>query len=293
VTNSLALDHEYRGTPAPAIEEHYDIGTEFYKLWLDDKMITYSGALWGEGDTLVEAQERKLDYFIDGTGAGDARRLLDIGCGWGGLARRLVDVYDVEEVVALTLSRKQHEWISDWEHPRIDVRLEGWADHLADEPYDAIISIGALEHFAQYGMNREEKVEAYRDFFQYCRRALPPGGRLGVQTIAKGNAHPTRQSLEDVRFLYSQIFTHTDIPWFSEVLQGCERLFDVRDVRNDGDHYVKTCEAWHERYMGNRDRADELVGEELAARYEHYMEACTRHFRDGHITLLRFILERV
>jgi cyclopropane-fatty-acyl-phospholipid synthase len=293
VSTPTALDHEYRGTPAPAIERHYDIGTDFYALFLDERTRSYSCALWGDGDTLEDAQVRKLDYFIDGTNAAGASRVLDIGCGWGGLCRRLVDERDVESVVALTLSRAQHEWISDFDDPRIDVRLEGWADHVPDAPYDAIISIGAFEHFAQYGMDRAEKVAAYRDFFAYCRRALPPGGRLGVQTIAKGNAHPTRQSLEDVAFLYKEVFTQTDIPRFAEIVQATEGLFDICDVRNDREHYVKTCDAWRERYMSNRDRATEIGGEEIAARYEHYTVACRRHFADGHITLLRFLLQRV
>lgn len=83
MSTSGALDHEYRGTPARAIEQHYDIGTDFYALWLDEKTITYSGALWADGDTLDDAQARKLDYFVEGTNAAGARRVLDLGCGWG------------------------------------------------------------------------------------------------------------------------------------------------------------------------------------------------------------------
>jgi cyclopropane-fatty-acyl-phospholipid synthase len=271
---------------------HYDIGNEFWSLWLDPLM-AYSGALFEQGDTLADAQARKMDYYIEGTGAVGAKRVLDVGCGWGGVLKRLTEIHGVEHATGLTLSEAQADWIRSWENPAIDVRVENWAEHVADGPYDAIISIGAFEHFARFDAQRSEKIDAYRDFFKFCHRLLPPGGRLGLQTISKGNAPVTRQGIEDIRWIWTHIFPETDVPWLSDVARASEKRFEIISVRNDPDHYVRTGEAWHERLIASRDRAIELVGAEQYALYDRWMSALRRSFESGHVGLLRLLMRRI
>src|SRR5262249_48565126 len=146
------------GASARAIETHYDVGNGFYELWLDPTL-TYSCALWaGEDDTLDAAQLRKLDYIGAPALARNAKRVLDIGCGWGGLLRRLTS-HGVGEAVGLTLSRAQHDFVSGLALPGVETRLESWRDHRPSRPYDGIVSVGAFEHFADEDLSPSEKLE--------------------------------------------------------------------------------------------------------------------------------------
>src|SRR5215216_2672301 len=116
------------GASSEAIQSHYDVGNEFYSLWLDPTL-SYSGAMWEPGDTLETAQLRKIDFHIEQSGARGAERVLDVGCGWGGVLRRLVGAHGVEKAVGLTLSRAQAEWIAAFDIPNLEVRVESWSEH--------------------------------------------------------------------------------------------------------------------------------------------------------------------
>ena len=283
----------YRGASVAAIQHHYDLGNEFYGLWLDASL-TYSCALWEAGDTLESAQLRKLDYMAKGAYATDSRHVLDVGCGWGSLLRRLVEAHGVAHSVGLTLSDAQAEWIRAWGDPRCDVRVENWSEHEPDEPYDAVISIGAFEHFARHGLPRQERVAGYRTFFERCRDWLRPGGRLALQTNAKGNnIRLDRQAVRDLRFIADVIFPESEMPRLSEIVEASETIFDVVSLRNDPSHYARTCQAWLDRLRANRVRAVELVTEEKVAHYERYLRSVVGHFENHHLNLLRLIFERV
>src|SRR5215510_5904144 len=136
------------GASPEAIMAHYDTGNEFFRLWIGPEPI-YSCALFGEGDDLARAQIRKLDHHIEAAGAPGAERVLEIGCGWGALMRRLVTHWNVKHVVGLTLSPAQARWINEHPTPGVEVRIEDWRDHKSERPYDSVISVatlGALLH---------------------------------------------------------------------------------------------------------------------------------------------------
>lgn len=282
---------EYLGASDASIKSHYDVGNDFWATWLDPNMV-YSGALWEAGDDLAAAQLRKIDYYIAGTYAAGQQRVLDVGCGWGAVLRRLVGHHEVREAVGLTMSAAQREHIAERNEPRIDVRLENWIDHEPAEPYDAIISIGAFEHFANFDAPREEKVESYRRFFKFCYRNLSPGGHLGLQTISKTSRQLDRQSFEDSHYIWTHIFRETDVPWLTDICAAAEKRFDVLSVRSDGEHYVKTVEAWQRTFAANRNRLVDLVGEEITATYEEYLWAMRRLFQKRHMGLLRLLMRR-
>jgi cyclopropane-fatty-acyl-phospholipid synthase len=290
---SVAQSDRYAGASAGAIQGHYDVGNAFYRLWLDESM-TYSCALWEEGDTLEEAQARKLDYLIELAGASGAHRVLDIGCGWGSLIQRLLHPHRVEHVTGLTLSDAQADEVRLRRDPRIEVRVENWIDHRPQEPYDAIISIGAFEHFARFGLPRSERIDAYRCFFKRCREWLRPGGRLALQTNAKGgNVRLSRAAAKELRFVADRIFPESELPWASEILEASERLFDLRGARNDPDDYARTCAAWLERLRRSRGRARRLVGAQNVADYERYLDVTVDHFRKRYLGLLRLSFQRI
>src|SRR5262249_8376700 len=104
----------YQGASTAAIQSHYDVGNQFYELWLDPTR-SYSCALWdGPDDSLETAQKRKLDYLVEGARAAGTGRVLDVGCGWGGLLHRLVRIHDVKRVTGLTLSQAQADHVRGW-----------------------------------------------------------------------------------------------------------------------------------------------------------------------------------
>ena len=171
------------GASPEAIIAHYDAGNEFFRLWIGPDMI-YSCALFEDGDDLASAQIRKLDHHIEAAGAPGKSRVLEVGCGWGALLRRLVTRHGVKHAVGLTLSPSQAEWVRGIAVPGMEVREEDWHDHKPDQPYDSVISVAAFEAFAHYGISPSEKMRAYQDFFSFCHRMLVDGGRLSIQTIA-------------------------------------------------------------------------------------------------------------
>ncbi|WP_067855062.1 class I SAM-dependent methyltransferase [Nocardia shimofusensis] len=295
----MTAETDYLGASADAIRSHYDIGNEFYALWLDSSL-TYSCGLWldphgsAAEDTLEAAQDRKHDLLIRESHAVGARRVLDVGSGWGALLRRLVQTHEVEQVVGLTLSQAQVDSVAGWADERYDVRVENWAEHRPDEQYDAVISIGAFEHFADMGLRRPQRVAAYRDFFLRCRDWLPPGGRLALQTMTKGNnTRMDRQTVRDLLFMIDTIFPESELPWMSEIFEAAERLMDVVWVRNDADHYARTCREWNHRMLANRALAERMVGQEVVDNYERYLNAAADAFQKRHFGLGRLIFERV
>ena len=256
---------EITGASYEAIQHHYDVSNEFYQAWLDPELI-YSCALWEEGDTLDTAQIRKLDYHIREAGAANAVSVLDIGCGWGGLLHRMVSHHGVSEVVGLTLSKEQAKWIQERNIKNSTVKLESWEEHTSLKPYDAIISIGAFEHFAKPGMSLEDRESGYRKFFEKCHALLLPGGHLSLQTIACGNM--LREDFS--KFFETEIFPESDLPRISEIFNASEFLFEPVRLRNDGSDYARTVKEWKANIKKNREIAILHSSPEVVARYEKY-----------------------
>ncbi|GFH36374.1 SAM-dependent methyltransferase [Streptomyces pacificus] len=290
----------YQGATAEAIRHHYDVSNDFYALWLDSSL-TYTCALWddsgtglsGVEETLESAQARKLDYLIEGAKAAGARSVLDVGCGWGSLLKRLTGIYGVENAVGLTLSDSQAKLMRDVALPGSEIRVENWRDHQPDEGYDAIISIGAFEHFATTGLSRAERVSAYREFFEQCSAWLPTRGRIALQTNIKGNnTVMDKATVRELMFIINTIFPESEIPALSEIVESSEKLFDVVSLRNDPDHYARTCAEWLRRLTANRESAVRLAGEQNVLNYEKYLGASVRHFENRHLGLSRIILEK-
>jgi cyclopropane-fatty-acyl-phospholipid synthase len=235
----------------------------------------------------------KLEYHVEQSGARGAKRVLDVGCGWGNALRPLIETYGIEHVVGLTLSEAQAEWIRRWNEPRCEVRVEDWRDHVAQTPYDVVMAFGVMEHMVRPGLSRETRTAEYRRFLAKCHGWLRPGGRLALQTIAKGSASLDEQGLEDVLFIFNEIFPESDVPRLAEIARAAEKLFEVVAVRNDRTHYVRTCAEWLARLQRRRADAVRLVGERTVAVYERYLSASLRQFERGHSCLLRLTLQRV
>jgi cyclopropane-fatty-acyl-phospholipid synthase len=284
----MTFSGESAGASAGAIQHHYDLSNDFYALWLDPDR-TYSCAMWAAQDSLESAQQRKLDYHIEIARARNAPRVLDVGCGWGSLVARLVGHAGVRQAVGLTLSEEQAKYVRGLAIPRVEVRLESWAQHSAAEPYDAVISIGAFEHFARPGLDEAGRVEAYRAFFRRCHEWLRRDGCLSLQTIAYGTA--SRKDLN--AFILNEIFPESDLPTLSEIVQACDGLFEIIVVRNDRMDYAKTFSEWSRRLDAHRGAALTLIGESQLRAYEKYHGLFQIGFHVGAMNLLRVGFRRL
>ncbi len=216
--------------------------------------------------------------------------MLDVGCGWGSVLERLVSAHGVQEAVGLTLSEAQAKWIGGRSDPRIRVHLQGWSEHEPDEPYDAIISLGAMEHFAKPEISPAEKMQSYRAFFARCHEWLKPGGWMSLQAIAYGNLK--REDFAN-SFIARDIFPESEFVRLAELAEASERRFEIVRVRNDRRDYERTCAVWLERLRANRDEAVAVAGGELVDRYERYLDLCVRGWQLGATHLLRIGMKRI
>jgi cyclopropane-fatty-acyl-phospholipid synthase len=285
------VSETYLGAGSDAIRHHYDVGNEFWQVWLDPTM-SYSCAMWDRPDEdLEQAQRRKLDFHVAEARAARAARVLDVGCGWGAMLMHLVGCYGVEHAVGLTLSSAQAEYLRPIAPSSVEVLVRSWSDYHPREPFDAIISIGAFEHFARQGLSPDEQIEAYRRFFRACREWLKPGGRLSLQTIAYGDI-PRDRHLRD-RFIVDQIFPESELPRLADIARAAEMELEIERVRNDRGDYVKTLRAWFDRLRARRADAIAASNEEVVVRYERYLRMFAYSMELGAFTLLRLTMRRI
>jgi cyclopropane-fatty-acyl-phospholipid synthase len=281
MSDTLATKPRRAGASPDAIMAHYDTGNEFFRLWIGTELI-YSCALFEDGDDLAAAQVRKLDHHIEAAGAAGASRVLEIGCGWGALMRRLVTRFGVKRVVGLTLSPAQARWIKENSTPGVEVRIEDWRDHQSEQPYDAVISVAAFEAFVHRGMAPADKMQAYRKFFDFSHRMLADEGRLSIQTIAY-----VKPSTYVPALITDKIFPESELPLIWEPIAAAEEKFELLALRNDSDHYYRTLRIWDDNLAACHDQACALVGEATVKDFRQYLRISASGFKRGHICLLR------
>ena len=287
------------GASPDAIQAHYDVGNAFYRLWLDDSM-TYSSAMWRDehdSASLAEAQQRKIAWHLRHSGADRASSVLDIGCGWGAMLRaaaraRADGAPPLARGVGLTLSEAQAELArsltaSEPAMP-LEFRLESWADHRPADPYAAIISVGAFEHFTKPADESATKIAIYRAFFSRCRDMLAAEGRMTLQTIAYGDPLDTVAAGP----LVEDIFPESELPRLPEIILAANGLFEIELFRNDRTDYGRTCEIWATNLKAQRDKAIEMVGKDQTRRYERYLKFAAWGFFSHRLHLLRFRMKR-
>ncbi|MFD7452375.1 class I SAM-dependent methyltransferase [Kitasatospora sp. NPDC059827] len=286
------------GTTAADIEFHYDLGNDFYALWLDETL-AYTAAKWDgiprdapDATALPRAQRAKLDHHLDLVGArpGDGLRLLDVGCGWGAMLAHASGDDRVREAVGLTVSRAQFEFLAARALPGVEPRLESWEAHDPDRPYDAVTAMGSFEHFATAGMSRAERLDCYARYFAACHRWLRPSGRMSLQTIAYDGAADGSGPIGD--FVGNDVFPTARLPRLSEIAAACDPYFSVVALTASAEDYARTLASWSARLLRAREQAERLVGPEGYRRYRRYLRASEVTFLRGAATLYRIGFRR-
>jgi len=288
-----------RHTPvrdAAAIHYHYDVGNDFYKLWLDRRMV-YSCAYFRTAeDSLDTAQEAKLDLICRKLRLKPGERFLDIGCGWGGLIMHAAEHYGVD-ATGITLSQNQAALAQERIEraglgDRCRVAIRDYRTLNADDGYDKISSIGMIEHVG------ESHLPVY---FDSAFRALKPGGLFmnhGIVSLSEPRPRPLREKIfrkfwRADAFIDTYVFPDGKLTAAHEVIAAAEGAgFEVRDVESLREHYAMTLRHWVRRLEEKSAAATEQVGVHHFRIWRLYMAASANAFAKANINIIQTLLAK-
>jgi len=270
------------------IRAHYDLGNDFYRLWLDETM-TYSAALFGSpGEPLADAQRRKYRRLAELAGVGPGARVLEIGCGWGGFAEVAASELGCR-VTGITLSPAQAAYARDrlaagGLSDRTEVRLVDYRDVRGH--FDAIVSVEMLEAVGHRYLPR---------FFAACDRLLAPGGRVALQSITIPDQLYGRYR-RGTDWIRKHIFPGGHLPSLGALQAAMARSSSlvVRRVDDIAPHYAATLERWRDRFLACRRQVGELgFGDRFVRMWDFYLASCAAAFAHRKLGSLQLSLARV
>ena len=272
------LRRHSRGRDALAIAHHYDVSNAFYR-WVLGPSMAYTCAVYTSPEaTLEQAQEEKFDLVCRKLALEPGMRLLDVGCGWGGMALHAARRYGVQ-VVAATLSRQQAEWgqkaVADAGLTgQVDIRYSDYRD-VREDRFDAISSIGLTEHIGI------AQIPAYAAFLA---DKLVPQGRLLNHCITRPDDHSAPISKRG--FIPRYVFPDGELPGVGRIVRDLQRAgLEVRHEENLREHYALTCQAWGDNLDEHWDEAVAEVGLGTARVWALYLAGSRLGFERGEIQL--------
>ncbi len=265
---NLFINRNSKSGSRKNIKMHYDVGNEFYKLWLDDSM-TYSSALFADnGHTLEQAQSAKYQRILQRLG-GDVTSLLEIGCGWGGFAEHAAQT--VGNLKCLTISSAQLEYAKKRLHNRADIILRDYRDMRSN--FDAIVSIEMFEAVGE---------RYWPEYFKILSRNLKQGGKAVVQTIAmRDDLFKDYRKRSD--FIRHYVFPGGMLPSLGRFKEEAAKAgLKCSDVFTFGQDYAKTLRLWSERFEARLDDIRQLGYDESFIRnWRFYLHFCAAAFAVG------------
>ena len=259
------------------IHRHYDLTTDFYKLWLDPQLV-YSCAYFPTSATTLEAaQLAKMDYVCRKVQLQPGDKVVEIGSGWGALALHMAKYYGVT-VSAFNISKEQLLFaraLAKRENLSHQVEfIEGDYRNISGH-FDAIVSVGMLEHVGS---------EHYGDFGSVIHRSIGNSGRGLLQFIGRN------QSCQFSPWLRKRIFPGGHIPTLRQIMDVFEPWdFSVLDVENLRYHYAKTLEHWLSRFEGSADCISKMFGSEFLRAWRLYLAGSIAAFRVGRVQLFQIV----
>jgi cyclopropane-fatty-acyl-phospholipid synthase len=272
-----------------AVQHHYDVSNDFYRLFLDEAMV-YSCACFAPGvRTLEEAQRAKLDLICRKLSLAPGDRLLDVGCGWGALVSHALHRYGAS-AVGITLSQNQ---LAEAQR-RVAAAPSGGTILGVDyrqlptgDRFHKISSIGMMEHVGRARLG---------EYFSTLHRLLLPGGLLLNHAIADITAEAPAfrwASRRGGSFIDRYIFPDGELLPIATVLQEAERAgFEVRDVESLREHYAETLVHWLDRFERRQAEAEQLVGKRRTRAYRLYLAASSALFHAGRISVFQALLAK-
>ena len=291
-THRNPLSRHSKARDAASISHHYDVSNDFYRLVLGPSM-TYSCAVFGsDRDTLEQAQQNKYELVCRKLALEPGMRLLDVGCGWGGMVMHAALHHGVK-AVGVTISNHQYEFaraavdaagLAD----RVEIRLQDYRD-IADGPYDAISSIGMFEHVGL------KQLEVY---FGRLQSLLCDEGRLLNHQIGRppGNVRFGREraDLNPRGFVHRYVFPDGELLEVGDLTHAMQKLgFEVRHVESLREHYERTLTFWGANLDANWTRAAMLVSEGRARVWKLYMAGSAVLFRSNELQVHQVLAVKV
>ncbi len=241
---------------------HYDLSNDFFEAMLDPNM-QYSCALFAEGDDLASAQLRKLDWICERLRLRPGLRLLDIGCGWGGLARYAARQYGCQ-VVGITISREQFRYAQRWcRELDVEIRLRDYRE--VTERFDRVVSVGMVEHVG------------YKNYHTYMRAAARSLGEDGL-FLCQGICGNVSRVHTDP-WIKRYIFPNSVLPSVACLTRAAEGVFVLEDIKNIGPNYDPTLLAWEQNFRRAWSRFADRYGERFRRMWRFYLLSCAGAFR--------------
>jgi len=256
-------------------ERHYDKGNELFKNMLDKRMV-YSCAYWKDARSLDEAQEAKLELICRKLGLKPGDRILDVGCGWGGLAKYAAQNYKVE-VVGITVSKEQVSLGRELcRGLPVEIRLQDYRD--IDEKFDHIVSVGMFEHVG---------FKNYRTYMEKVHNCLKADGLFLLHTIGDG--------VSCVRidpWLGKYIFPNSLIPSLKQISGAAEGLFITEALQNIGFDYDATLTSWFRNFDDNWDKLKALYDQRFYRIWKYYLLSSAGTFRSGSLQVWQILFSK-
>lgn len=279
----LILTSKAKKNQEKEVRFHYDIGNEFYRLWLDETMSYSCGYFKNAEDTLYDAQVNKADHILEKLQLQEGMTLLDIGCGWGFLLMRAAKKYGIKGT-GITLSKEQYQKFSE------DIEREGLKDCLQVElmdyrdlkhsgaQFDRVVSVGMLEHVGRGN---------YELFMENAEAVLKPEGLFLLHYISAQKEH------EGDPWIKKYIFPGGTIPSLREIIDILpEYEFHVLDIESLRRHYNRTLLCWRENFLKHRAEIARMQGEEFTRMWELYLASCAATFNNGIIDLHQILVSK-
>jgi cyclopropane-fatty-acyl-phospholipid synthase len=253
-------------------ERHYDVGNDLYEAMLGPRMV-YTCAYYKDATTLDAAQEAKLDLVCRKIGLRPGMRILDLGCGWAGFASFAAERYGAN-VVGYTVSREQVAWAKEhYANLPVEIRLDDYRH--ATGSYDAVVSIGLLEHVGH---------KNHRAYMELAARCLAPGGIAFVHTI--GGAGPRTQI--DPWF-DKYVFPNAAIPTLGQLANAMQGVLVPEDVQNIGPHYDRTLMDWWANFDAAWPRLRARYGDTFYRVWKYYLLVSAAYFRTREHNLYQIV----
>jgi cyclopropane-fatty-acyl-phospholipid synthase len=288
VARLIGRRHRTATSDASAVRYRYDVSNDFYRLWLDRKMI-YSCAYFETGEEdLDTAQELKLDHLCSKLRLEPDERLLDIGCGWGGLLCWAASRYGVEGI-GITLSDQQFAYARDLVAAaglarQIEIRRQDYREVRGEAFYDKIVSVGMYEHVGIANLPL---------YFTSIARLLRPGGLALNHGITAADRDGQAQGPPGGEFIDQLVFPGGEVPHISRVLYeiagaGLE-ILDMEDLRP---HYPPTLLHWVRRLEAERENAIKAAGAECYRIWRMYMAGMAYAFDRGWLSVCQVLAQK-
>ena len=263
------------------IQRHYDLNTDFYRLWLDPQLVYTCAYYVSPGATLEQAQVAKLDYVCRKVQLQPGERVVEAGCGWGALALHMARAFGVT-VRAFNISREQ---ILVARQRAKELGLSHRVEFIEDDyrnisgECDAFVSVGMLEHVGR---------EHYRDLGSIIHRALAKTGRGLLHFVGRNHPHPFST------WTRKRIFHGAYAPTLGEVMQVFEPWdLSVLDVENLRPHYARTLEHWLVRFENSEKQISEMFSPEFMRTWRLYLAGAVAGFHVGTLQLFQIVFARI